>query len=417
MRTLRLALAFVAVVALALAASWRSAGRDDGDSAVVGIEPDPTATEAENPEPTAEPTAPPTPEPTPSPAAPETVTVAFTGEILSHSPVFRQAAAYATGDQSYDYGPMFAEISPLLEAADLAICHLETPVSPDNTALSGYPVFNAPKELPVGLAGAGYDACSTASNHSLDRGASGVISTLDELEAAGLEWAGMARTAEEKATPSLYDVGGITIGHLSYSYGLNGYVMPADQPYLVNVTDVDAVLAEAAAAKEAGADFVVLSIQWGNEYQVNPSLVQLEQAPVFLGSPDIDLIVGAHVHVVQPIGMVDDEYVVYGLGNSLSNQSSAAGLPAATQNGIMVFVDITGTDADGYSVSDISFVPTRVDRTDYTIVPLPVALADPDLDPGTRSLYEDVVESTSEVVNRLGVGVKITDFEALVAAS
>jgi poly-gamma-glutamate capsule biosynthesis protein CapA/YwtB (metallophosphatase superfamily) len=368
------------------------------------------------PEATAQPTDSPTSPPVSTPQGPTHLTMVFTGEVLSHGAVIRQADADAPGP-AYDYVPMFAKVAPLLEAADFAVCHVETPISSDNTNLSGYPVFNAPRELAAGLAASGYDGCSTASNHSMDKGPSGIVSTLNQLEAAGIPWAGMARSAEEAAKPTLYDVGGVTVGHLSYTYGLNGYVLPADKPYLVDVTQVDTVLADAAAAKAAGADIVILSIQWGAEYQHDPTELQIEQANAFLASPDIDLIVGAHVHVIQPVDVVNGKWVAYGVGNFLSNQSTEAGLPDASQNGIMLFVEITGTEADGYKVSNLSFVPTRVDRTDYTIVPLPVALADPNLDPAVRARYEAVVASTTEVVNRRGAGLSITDIAALEAAA
>ena len=367
------------------------------DQAIVTPTPIPTATPI--PDPT------PTPQPTPTPAEPKRVTLVFSGEVLSHGPVIDQAAANGGPTLAYDYRPMFAEVEPLLEAADLAVCHLETPVSSDNARLTGYPIFNAPKEMPLGLAAAGYDACSTASNHSYDQGPSGVTATLDQMDAAGLQHTGMARSAEERDAPALYDVDGITVGHLSYTYGLNGFVLPGDQPYLVNVTTVDAVLADAAAARAAGADVVILSIQWGNEYQVGPSQIQTEQATAFLESDDIDLIMGAHVHVVQPIEMINDKYVLYGLGNFLSNQSASC-CPAASQNGIMAFVDIV-EQANGYSVENLSFVPTRVDRSDYTIVPLPQALAAPDLEDGLRELYEGVIEETAEVLGSLGVDIPI----------
>lgn len=367
-----------------------------------------SATATPVPSPSATP-PPPTPEPTPTPEGPTTVTMVFSGEVLSHGSVIRQAAADATDELPYNYVPMFSQVAPLLEAVDFAVCHVETPVSSDNVSLTGFPVFNAPKEMPAGLKAAGYDGCSTASNHSLDKGPAGVVSTLDQMEAAGLPQAGMARSAEEAEMPTLYQVGDVKVGHLSYTYGLNGFVLPADQPYLVNVTDADTILAEAAAAKAAGANFVVLSIQWGNEYQVEPSEFQVDLATTFLDSPDIDLIMGAHVHVVQPADKINDKWVVYGLGNFLSNQSAEC-CPAASQNGIMAFVEITGTEVDGFAVSDLSFLPTRVDRSDYTIVPLPLAVEDPELDPGVKSLYEDVIASTADVVNRRGAGLEIFDF-------
>lgn len=406
---MRYAVGFFLLLLIVLAATWAGTSEDSSSN---DPDPAPTATAVPDDETVSDPAATATPAPTPTPPGPDRITMVFTGEILSHSPVIRQAGVNGPGE-TYDYVPMFAEVAPLLEAADFAVCHVETPISDDNRGLNGYPVFLAPQEMAAGIKASGYDACSTASNHSLDALADGVVTTLDQLEAAGLPWAGMARSAEEKATPTLYDIHGVTIGHLSYTYGLNGYSMPADRPYLVNVTSAEAVLDEAARAKAAGADFVVLSIQWGAEYQHNPTASQVDLATTLLASPDIDLIVGAHVHVVQPVDNINGKWVAYGVGNQLSNQSTNAGLPDATQNGIMLFVEVTGTDADGYAVSDISFVPTRVDRSDYTIVPLPNALTDPALDANLRAQYERVIEVTTEVVNRRGADLAIGDAVAL----
>lgn len=409
-RTVRFFGVFSFLLVLTLSATYLAVTGDEDAARLADAEiPTPPPTPTPTPQPTPTPVATPTPEPTPTPVLPETVTVVFTGEVLSHSPVITQAAAYGDDQRPYDYRPMFAQVAPLLQAADLAVCHVETPVSADNANLSGYPIFNAPSQMPEGLKASGYDTCSTASNHSYDKGPSGIVATLDQMDAAGLGHFGMARSAEERDAPTLYEVGGVTIGHLSYTYGLNGFVLPSDQPYLVNVTGVDAILADAAATRQAGADIVILSIQWGNEYQVAPSQTQIDQATAFLQSDDIDLIMGAHVHVVQPVDVINGKYVVYGLGNFLSNQSANC-CPAASQNGIMAYIDITGTPDDGYEIDGLSFVPTRVDRDDYTIVPLPQALASDDLSDAVRSLYESVIADTTAVVESLGVDVPIRDF-------
>ena len=352
------------------------------------------------------PTPNPTPTPTPTPTPPKKATLVFTGDILSHGPVI-QRADYNTGSfGTHDYTPMFAQVKPLLEEADLAICHLETPVSSDNLSLSGYPIFNAPQELPENLKEVGYDGCSTASNHSMDKGPSGVRSTITQLEKADLVWAGMARSAEEQQTPALYTTNGILIGHMSYTYGLNGFVLPADEPYLVNVIDEDQILSEAARMRSAGVDFIILSVQWGNEYQVNPSEAQTNLAESLLNSPNIDLIVGSHVHVIQPVGVFNDKYVIYGLGNFLSNQSANC-CPAASQNGVMIYVDVVGTDLEGYKVESLTFEPTRVDRSDFTIVPLSRVVEDEQISSNLRSFYQDVIDETSNVLNQLGGNYKI----------
>lgn len=350
-----------------------------------------------------------TPAPTATPTEPPQVdlTLSFTGDLLSHTPVISQAQRNGSAELPYDYRPMFVNVVDRLSAADLAVCVLETPVSPDNTALSGYPIFNAPRELADAIAAVGYDACSTASNHSYDRGPDGIAASLGQLDRVGVGHAGMARSAEESATPVIYEVDGVKIAHLSFTYGLNGFVLPTDQPYLVDVTEVSAVLAKARAARAAGADLVVLSLQWGNEYQSDPTDEQLSLADQFTASPDIDLIVGNHVHVVQPVAKVNGKWVIYGLGNFLSNQSPEC-CPPESQDGVIITVTVRGSASDGYAVSDITFTPTWVDRSTYTIVSLPEALADPTLDPGVRATYEASAARTVEVVNRLGAGLEPT---------
>ncbi|MEC7924233.1 MAG: CapA family protein [Actinomycetota bacterium] len=378
--------------------------------------PEPSATSVPTPEatpvPTPEATPVPTPEPTPTPnpPMPQKATLVFTGDILSHGPVIQRAAYNGGASAAHDYIPMFSQVRPLLEQVDLAICHLETPVSSDNLSLSGYPIFNAPQELPANLKTVGYDGCSTASNHSMDKGANGVRSTITQLQNAGLVWSGMARSVSEQRTPALYSSNGILIGHMSYTYGLNGFVLPSGEPYLVNVIDEDKILDEARRMRSAGVDFVILSVQWGNEYQVNPSAAQKELAESLLGSSSIDLIVGSHVHVVQPIGKFNEKYVIYGLGNFLSNQSANC-CPAASQNGVMVFVDIVGTEEDGFQVQNLTFEPTRVDRSDYTIVPLSRAVRDEDLDQALQSFYQEVIDDTSSVINQLGGNYQIRESE------
>jgi len=242
---------------------------------------------------------------------------------------------------AYDFGPMLAKIKPLISAADLAICHIETPMSPDDAHLSGYPLFNSPHELATAIADAGYDGCSTASNHSVDQGAAGVNATLVALDRAGLQHAGTARSAAEAAHVELHDVRGVEIAHLSYTYGTNGNTVAAGMPWIVNVTSVPRILADAHQARLAGASFVVVSMHWGSEYQTSPTAEQRSQAAALLASPDVDLILGDHVHVLQPVERIGGKYVIYGLGNVFSNQSPAAGLPVNTQDGAILKIHVT----------------------------------------------------------------------------
>jgi len=340
--------------------------------------------------------------------------MSFSGDVLSHSGVYAQARANGVDDPdeatalAYDYRPMFAKISDRLSMVDIAICVLETPVSATNDDLSGYPAFNAPRELPDALHSVGFDGCATASNHSYDRGADGVVTTLDQLDRVGLKHAGMARSADEAAAPTLYTVGELTIAHLSFTYGLNGFILPSDQPWLVDVTDVEKILAQARDARDAGADLVVLSIQWGNEYDRNPTSEQIRLADELTAGGEIDLIAGNHAHVVQPIDFVNDRWVLFGLGNLLSNQSSECCV-AASQDGVLVTVTFEGLPSTGLSVVDVAIAPTWVDRSDYTVISLLDDLDRPDLDGSTRAIYETSRDRTIEAIGLLGQEIRLAN--------
>ena len=340
---------------------------------------------------------------------PRRARLAFTGDLLSHSPVFNRAKANGGDELAYDYRPMFEPVRATLSDVDLAICHLETPLSPDNRDLSGYPLFNAPGDLATSIAAVGYDGCSTASNHSLDKGTAGITATLDLFDEADLGHAGMARTSQEAATPTLYEVNGITIGHLSYTYGLNGLILPADQPWAVNVISAEDILAEARAAIGSGADFTVLSIHWGAEYRVAPTEQQRALAKELLAGDEIDLIVGTHAHVIQPVELIGGNYVIYGLGNFLSNQSpqSCRSCPPESTDGVIVEVELREGESGRVEVASIGAVPTWVDRRTFTIVDVGAALA-ADARPEFARQLEQSWGRTTTTLRSYGVDVAVS---------
>jgi hypothetical protein len=290
-------------------------------------------------------------------------TIVAGGDVLLHSQLQREGRRLA-GGAGYDFGPLFAPIAPIVAGADLALCHLETPLSADDGALSSYPVFNVPNELADALAGAGFDGCSTASNHSLDRGAPGIDATLAHLDRVGLGHAGTARSPEEAVAVRTYRAGGATVAHLSYTYGFNGFRTPAGEPWRANLIDTQHILADAAAARAAGADLVVVSLHWGVEYTVAPTSAQRDLAPVLLASPDVDVILGHHAHVVQPVERIGDEYVVYGMGNLLSGQ-----VRERTRDGVVVTLHVAERPTGGFIVESVDVTPTWVEPGSYRIVP------------------------------------------------
>ena len=293
------------------------------------------------------------------------VTTAFTGDLLLNMPVNAAASSYgASSGRAYDFRPMFEPVATILSTADLAICHLEVPLSPTSTGLSGYPTFLAPAELADAIAGAGYDGCSVASNHSYDRSRQGVLDTLSVLDSRQIGYAGMSASAADRAEPTIYVVDAVAVAHLSYTYSLNGLVLPPNEPWLVNLIDESVILADASAARGAGADVVIVSLHWGAEYRSMPTSTQDALGRALISSDDVDLVVGHHAHVVQPLEKVGSEYIAYGLGNFLSNQRSNP----FTQDGVIISVEFA-LRGERMSARSVTYTPTWVESGSYRILP------------------------------------------------
>jgi len=320
--------------------------------------------------------------------APEPVrfTVAASGDLLIHSPVFAVALENGGGER-YDFAPMFEEVAPYIEDADLGICHMETPMT-DAEPL-GYPVFNTPPDLARAIASTGWDVCSTASNHALDQGEEGVASTLQTLDRAGVAHAGTAASRAEAERPTIVEVGGVKVALLAYTEMTNGIPLP--KPYSVELAKAPEILDDARAAREAGAEVVIVNLHAGDEYQATPSESQKKLAQALTSSDDVTAVIGQHVHIVQPIDEVNGKPVVYGEGNLISNQDVAC-CPEASQDGLIALLDFV-VDEEGARVERTRYVPTYVSRPDYTVLPVGDALRNGEVDAATlRASYERTVD-------------------------
>jgi poly-gamma-glutamate capsule biosynthesis protein CapA/YwtB (metallophosphatase superfamily) len=281
------------------------------------------------------------------------LSIAVTGDVLLHPPLVDQAGADSVGGQGLDFTPMLAAQTPYVQGADLGICHLETPLAPADGPFRGYPEFSVPPQVLPALVATGYDACSTASNHTLDQGTDGVNRTLDDLNVAGLAHDGSYRTEQDAATPTILPTPHGTVGFISVTYGFNDG--PPDGPWQVNVLDTDAILATAHAARVAGADLVIVAVHAGTEYDTEPNADQRTAADALLASPDIDLVYGHHAHVVQPLQKINGKWVIYGLGNNIAAQETPV---EGTHRGLLVRVTFSQDRAGGWSTSDVAWVPS-----------------------------------------------------------
>jgi poly-gamma-glutamate capsule biosynthesis protein CapA/YwtB (metallophosphatase superfamily) len=285
-------------------------------------------------------------------------TVVATGDVLIHPALTEQAEADGSGKR--DYEPLFAGIKPVIEAADLAICHMEVPLATADGPFQGYPLFHAPPEVAAAVAATGYDTCSTASNHTFDHGAEGAKTTLDALDAAKIGHTGSARSEQEADTPLVREVNGVNVsvkvGHVSFTFDYNqGTEEP--EPWMGNEISVEAVLEAARKTRAAGAEVVIASLHWGIEDQHDPTADQRSTAEQILADPAVDLIIGHHAHVVQPYEKFGDKWVAYGLGNSVAKHEDPRG---TTEEGLIARFRFTKSDV-GWRVDKAEYIPTLVD--------------------------------------------------------
>lgn len=296
------------------------------------------------------------------------LTVAATGDLLIHSPVWEQARTPGRGD-AYDFRPMFRYVKSTVARADLGICHLETPLTTGEP--SGYPVFAAPADLATAIRATGWDACTTASNHSLDRGQAGIDQTARVLDRAGVAHTGSFRSPAERERTTMLDVKGVKVALLAYTDTTNGIPLP--HRYSLNRVKAQRILADAQIARRRGARAVLVSLHWGAEYQHRPTERQRRLADALTRSPDVTAVIGQHVHVVQPIRRVNGKPVVFGEGNFLSNQTEAC-CPAASQDGLIALLEMV-VDDRGARVAAVRHVPTYVRHPDFAVLPVKRALA------------------------------------------
>jgi Bacterial capsule synthesis protein PGA_cap len=321
-------------------------------------------------------------------------TVSVSGDILIHSFLWERALANG-GGSSYDFAPFFSELDRYVAGADIGICHVETPMT--SAAPTSYPIFNTPPELARGIKASGWDACDTASNHSLDQGQEGVDETGAALDRAGIEHTGSFPSAAARSKPLILEANGVKVGYVAYTDFTNGIPLP--HPWSVNYVPSDGdvesnakrIIAGAKRDRKAGAEAVIVTMQWGDENSTEPNDSQLALADALTKSPLITAVVGQGPHVVQPIRMMNGKFVVFSEGNLVSNQSALAGLPAETQYGYVALLHFVA-DGKGVRVARVSYVPTWVRLSDYVVLPVGVGLEkDPTDAAALRDAYDTVV--------------------------
>ena len=306
------------------------------------------------------------------PAPPHRFTIEASGDLLIHTAVWEAAAANAHG-HGYDFAPMFREIRPYVRPAALPLCHVETPMT--GAPPASYPVFNTPPALARGIAKTGWRACDTASNHSVDQGQHGIDRTGRALDRAGVRHTGSFRSAKARRTPLLLGLGHVRLGFLAYTTDTNGLSRP--HSWSVNITNLKRIRRDVRRDLRAGADGVVVNVHWGGsvapEYDADPSAEERHWARSIARTHGVIAVVAQGPHVVQPIRWMAGKPVVLSEGNLVSNQGPAAGLPAASQDGLVAMLRFV---ARGNSIraTKVRYVPTYVRHPDFRVLPVGRAL-------------------------------------------
>lgn len=260
----------------------------------------------------------------------------FAGDAMQHK---AQIEAARRKDGSYDYSECFKDIESMIKCADYSVVNLETPIG--SGGYTGYPCFNSPASFAHALRDAGFDLMLTANNHTLDRRDRGLHMTIDSLDAASIEHIGTyhSQAARDSIHPFIKDVSGIRIGFLNYTYGTNGITIQGDA--VVDYIDRKLIADDIARLRGNGAEIVTVTIHWGDEYKLVQNRSQ-ELLADFLVDQGVDLIIGSHPHVIQPMEIRrnpksgKDVLIVYSLGNFISNMKTRD-----TRGGAMVKVRLT----------------------------------------------------------------------------
>ena len=256
---------------------------------------------------------------------PQTLTYAAVGDIVCHKEMIAHARDDATG--TYDFSAVFAPVADRLAAFDLTSVTQETPLVTNEDQVGGYPIFGTPTAMGDAIVDAGFDVVTSATNHSMDQGIDGIFETIAYWKANHPDTVlmGLHDNPDEANGVTFVERNGIRIALTDCTYGLNGFVLPEGSEYAVDMLDdLDSIIENVERA-QSEADLTICYVHMGNEYATVPSDEQREVAERLIDA-GADVVLGSHVHVVQPMEEVttaagNTGIVYYSLGNFASNQA------------------------------------------------------------------------------------------------
>ncbi|MHB1687784.1 MAG: CapA family protein [Ignavibacteriaceae bacterium] len=306
------------------------------------------------------------------------ISISAVGDLMCHSVQFDYARVSA---DSFNFNPAFDSIKKYINSSDFVFGNLETVTAGKKSGYSGYPFFNTPDEFISAIKYAGFKLISTANNHALDRGEKGVLRTIEQLNKNNLNYNGTFISQSDRDSIRIFDIKGIKIAFLAYTYGTNGNKIPSGKSYLINIIDTNLIHQDIVRARHEGADIILLHFHFGVEYKRLPTKYQQEIVSVSIRA-GADIIIGGHPHVIEPVNYfktndvkMDTGFVAYSLGNFISNQRwrySDAGV-------ILTLIITKNISNNSIRISKVEYLPTWVFKgktpsgNEYQILPAQIA--------------------------------------------
>jgi poly-gamma-glutamate synthesis protein (capsule biosynthesis protein) len=304
-----------------------------------------------------------------------TISISVVGDLMCHAPQFEYARVEK---DSFDFSPVYRNVKKYLESSDLTFGNLETVTAgKENGGYTGYPFFNTPASYITALKEIGFDLLVTANNHSLDRSEKGILKTINEINSRNINYVGTYTSQRDRDSIRIFDVKGIKIAILAYSYGTNGNPIPKGKNYLINLIDYELIERDIQSAKANGAELVLVHFHFGDEYKREPVQFQKDvvNRTIELGA---DIIIGGHPHVLQPVNfyktnnaILDSGFVAYSMGNFFSNQRDRF-----KDAGLILTISIRKDFVSNkFEISEIKYLPTWVFKgntlngKEYVIMP------------------------------------------------
>lgn len=276
-----------------------------------------------------------------------TINLSVIGDIMCHNTQYNDA--YENGVYNFSY--VFDDIREKLSSSDFTVGNLETTFAGSKRGYSSYPQFNTPESLGLAIKDAGIDLVSTANNHSLDAGYSGIESTIDFLDQYKILHTGTYKSEEAQNQTTIAEIKGLKVAFLSFTYGTNGIPVPVGKEYCINLINDSFIIDRLNLAKQENPDIICVFMHWGEEYQLTPNSEQIRLANLLFDN-GANIILGSHPHVLQKMENTDKGFVIYSLGNFVSGQ-----VKENTRDSIILNLSITKKGTGEVTVDSAKYTP------------------------------------------------------------